>query len=49
MSIIYYIDIICILYDMPHKADPTVICQFGPIISKYCMENIFVLLNMLVK
>jgi hypothetical protein len=34
----YYIDIIYhnnYYFTMPHKADPTVICQCGAIISKY--------------
>jgi hypothetical protein len=38
MSIIYFIDV-CVLAHAPHKADPTVICQCGAIISKYYMEK----------
>ena len=42
---VYYIDIVyrndhyyyttCLIYNMPHKADTTVICQCGAMVCKY--------------
>ncbi len=39
---IYYIDIvkhIASIYNMPHKADTTVICQCGAMVCKYYMPK----------